>query len=133
MLSLGLINTITHPTRESNNSISLIDNIFISASLSYISGIFDWDISDHYAVFAFIPNIFDKNNRIDNISYRLINETTLSNFRNLIATVDFSSVLQTDNLDYAINMLDAIILECYNPHCPIITKKKFKKRQKNRG
>ena len=60
MLSLGLINTITQPTRESNNSISLIDNIFISTSLLYISGIFDWDISDHYAVFAFIPNIFDK-------------------------------------------------------------------------
>ena len=75
----------------------MIDNIFISASLSYISGIFDWDISDHYAVFAFIPNIFDNNSRIDNISYRLINETTLSNFSNLIATVDFSSVLQTDN------------------------------------
>ena len=127
MLSLGLINTITHPTRECNNSISLIDNIFISNSLSHISGIFDWDISDHYAIFAFIRNIFTMHTEAINISYRLINETTLSNFRNAISIVDFSDILQSENIDLAISMLDSIIMEHYDQHCPIITKKISKK------
>ena len=127
MLSLGLVNSINYPTRESNNSSSLIDNIFISNSLSYISGIFDWDVSDHYAIFAFIKNIFTIQNNVENISYRLINETTISNFRNSISTIDFSSILQSNDIDFSMYMLDSLILEHYNQHCPVITKKISKK------
>ena len=39
MLSIGLINTITKPTRNINSSISLLDNIYISRSIPFSSGL----------------------------------------------------------------------------------------------
>ena len=127
MLSVGLINTITKPTRELNDSISLIDNIFISISLNYSSGIFPWDISDHFAIFTFINNFFSFRSEVETISYRLVNELTISNLRNAFSTTDFTSILQTENIDFAVNMLDSIIQELYDQNCPIITKRITKK------
>ena len=60
MLTLGLINTITKATRVTDDSFSLLDNIFISNSIAYSSGIFLWDVSDHYPVFAFIKKYIRK-------------------------------------------------------------------------
>ena len=45
--------------------------------------------------------------------------------------VDYTPVLQTDNIDFSIEKLDSIILEHFNLYCPIITKNISKKdRQK---
>ena len=127
MLSVGLINTITTPTRDFNNSASLIDNIFISSSLFYTSGVFQWDISDHFAIFSFIKNIFSTQNEVEYVSYRLINEGTISELVNAISNIDFSNILNSDDIDFSINTLDSVILDQYNIHCPIICKKLTRK------
>ena len=129
MLSLGLMNTITKPTRVTNSSNSLIDNIFISFSLPYSSGVLtDCDISDHYAIFSFLKNILTSNGNNHKISYRLINESSVENLCNSLSNVDFTLVLQTDNIDFSIEKLDSIILEHFNLNCPIGTKNISKKR-----
>ena len=128
MLSLGLVNTIYNPTRVTNNSCSVIDNIFVSISLSYSSGVLsDCDISDHYALFIFLKNILSSSRNDNVISYRLINESSIENFCNSISIVDFTHVLQTDNIDFAIEELDAIILDHFNLNCPVVTKNISKK------
>ena len=127
MFSVGLRNTISEPTRDFNNSKSLIDNIFISTSLSYTSGLFPWDLSDHYAIFNFINNFFSSQNETEYISYRLINEHTIANLFNAISDIDFSCILQSDNVDLSIEVLDKMLLDNFNQHCPIIRKKITKK------
>ena len=45
--SLSLMLVITKPTRATNHSATLIDNIFVDNSLDYRAGILSSDISDH--------------------------------------------------------------------------------------
>ena len=127
MLSLGLIHTISRPTRDVNNSLSLLDNIFISNSIAFNSGLFCWDISDHYPIFSFLKNIFSTTNQPEIIKYRVINETSINNLRDSISKYNFAEILQTENLDFAIEKLDEILLSQFNQHCPILSKKLTRK------
>ena len=127
MHASGLVNTISKPTRVVDNSISLIDNIFISLSLIYSSGIFTWDLSDHFAVFAFLKNIFSTQNEIQNISFRLLNDSTIQNLCDSLAAADYSSIFQSNDIDFSIEKLDSMILEHFDAHCPIIHKNITKK------
>ena len=130
MLSIGLINTITKPTRNINSSISLLDNIFISSSIPFNSGLFCWDISDHYAVFTFANNLLSNQNQPETIKYRLITEATISSMRNSLAIHDFSLILQSNDLDFAMQELDNLLISEFNTHCPILTKKITKRDRK---
>ena len=121
--SLGLIHTISKPTRDISNAISLLDNIYISNTISYNSGLLYWDISDHFPIFIFIQNLFSSPNITETIKYRLINETTLDNMANSLSTHNFDVILNSPSLDNAIDILDETILHCFNQHCPIITKR----------
>ena len=127
MLSLGLINTISKPTRNISSSISLLDNIFVSNSMIFSSGLLYCDISDHFPVFAIVKGALSNSNENERIQYRIINDLTLSNLRNSMATRDFSEVLQSDDLDFAMEKLDQILLSEFNQHCPILSKKITKK------
>ena len=130
MLSLGLINTITKPTRNINSSISLLDNIFISSSIPLSSGVFCWDISDHYAVFTFANKLLTTQNKPETIRYRLITEATINNLRNSLAIHDFTRILQSNDLDFAMQELDNLLISEFNTHCPILTKKITKRDRK---
>ena len=123
MLSLGLIHTISKPTRNVNTSISLLDNIFLSNSLGYHSGLLYWDISDHYPIFAFIKNVFSVSNETGYVKFRILNETTIENLRYSVANLDFTDIMRSDDLNLSIEKLDEILLSQYNQHCPILSKK----------
>ena len=123
LLSLGLVPTISNPTRDILNAKSLLDNIFISNTISYNSGLFYWDISDHMPIFIFLQNLFSNASGAEIIKYRLINETTLDNLANSLSTHNFDEIMNSSTLDIAIEKLDEIILCCFNQHCPIITKR----------
>ena len=79
MLSLGLINTISKPTRNMNNSISLLDNIFVSNSMIIRSRQLYCDISDHFPVFAIVEGAVSNSYENERIQYRIINDSSLSN------------------------------------------------------
>ena len=123
LFSLGLIPTITNATRDFSNSVSLLDNIFVSNIIAYNSGIFAWDVSDHFPVFSFLKDFLLHNNSSESVRRRLLNEIFLDNFSRSIAIQDFSQVLQSDDLDFAVEKLNEIILTQYNAHCPVFIRK----------
>ena len=88
---------------------TLLDNIFISNALDFDSGLFQWDISDHYPVFAIIRNFFDNSSNKSTIKYRLINDRSLENFYESLERCNFERVLNNDNLDAAFTNLDTIL------------------------
>ena len=120
LLSLGLINAITKPTRP--QSMTLLDNIFLSHSFEFDSGLFQWDISDHYPVFGIIRNFLDNNSNKSTIKYRIMNDISLERFYESLEGCNFERVLNNNDLDEAFANLDTILHDHLNRFCPIITK-----------
>ena len=120
MLSLGLINSISKISRVASGT--LLDNIFITHSLKFESGLMRWDISDHYPVFAIIDNLFFSNSNSSLIKFRLMNEICLDNLYASLESCNFEGVLGNDNLDDAFMKLDSILHQHLNQCCPIINK-----------
>ena len=97
LFSLGLVPTITKPTRDINNAMSLLDNIYISNTVPYESGLLFWDVSDHFPVFVFLQDVFSNSNGSDIIKFRLINDNTLDNMANALSSNSFDDVLDCPN------------------------------------
>ena len=76
MYSIGLYPLIDRPTRISNHSFSLIDNVFTNLTNHKVtSGILVSDITDHLPIFALCT--YPNPNRADqkcNVKKRIINE-----------------------------------------------------------
>jgi len=124
--SSSFIPLITKPTRIdlTTNSSTLIDNIFCKNPISYVSGIIVSAISDHYPIFAVYRNFFTDNliNEVASISYRLLNEKTLSSFSSALSEHDFSDIAQLENVDDSFKKFDDVIMHYFNAHCPIVTR-----------
>ena len=58
LFSLSLTPIISKPTRVTDHSATLIDNIFIDSTLEYRAGIFSSDISDHFPIFVIKKKLF---------------------------------------------------------------------------
>ena len=125
--TFGLIHTISKPTRITENTFSLIDNIFISNSAQYSSGILSFDITDHFPIFVVFKNFFDRAESNQIIEYRLLNENTLNNLTNNFSSESFDNILNSDDIDFCIEELDKKILTAYNKYCPILKKRITKK------
>jgi len=115
--------TITKPTRVSDDSCTLIDNIFVSNSVNLFSGIVVCDISDHYLIF----NVFRGFYRTTNTSpvlkkYRSHDMVSLNNLAAALSSHDFSSVLYCNDINLGVAEFDGIVMHYYNVFCPIRTK-----------
>ena len=122
--SISLIPVITKPTRITDTTASLIDNIFLANPTNFTSGIIVSDISDHFPIFIHVKNLFCTRNVNPsfNIQYRLINEDTISNFSENISCYDFSDISCLDDCSLAIDELTKIINHEYKSCCPLKTK-----------
>ena len=58
--SLSLIPIITKPSRITNQTATLIDNIFINQPNEFVSGILISDVSNHLLLFILKRNLFTK-------------------------------------------------------------------------
>ena len=119
--SLSLIPVITKPTRITQESATLIDNIFTSNPINFTSGIIISDISDHLPVFYHKKNVFlnKKLNPSVKIEYRLVNDDTLCDLYETISAYDFSYLESLDNPSLAIDELSNAIDDAYRNCCPI--------------
>ena len=122
MLSAGLLHSITKPTRDVGNSVSLLDNIFVSNYIPFTSGTLFWDISDHYPVFTFLNDILRNEHQVETIRFRLLKDDNIDNFVRELSNHDFTDVLDCTDIDEAIDLFDLKVTELLNQHCPIITK-----------
>ena len=123
MNAMALIPTICKPTRLTDSSSTLIDNIFASNLRNFVSGIFTIDISDHLPIFIIYKDYL-ATDRLSpkEITYRLINEATLNNFYERFRSEVATFSIDNSNVDSSIELLNEKILNCYNYCCPIKTK-----------
>ena len=84
MITLALVPTICEPTRLTNSSCTLLDNIFASNLHNFSSGILTIDISDHLPVSP------------KEISVRLKTEAALNNFHERFRSDIASSTVDGD-------------------------------------
>ena len=120
MLSLGLVNSISKISRVTSGT--LLDNIFISHSLQFESGLLKWDISDHYPIFSIFNNLLDPRSNSTKIKFRLLNTSCLDNLYESLTACNFDGVLNNNELDEAFVNFDTILLDHLNQFCPIISK-----------
>ena len=122
--SVSLIPVITKPTRITDQTATLIDNIFISNPINFTSGIIISDISDHYPIFINIKDIFSNksDNPNMNIKFRLINDENSCNFYLNVSSYDFSAISDSNDCASALDNLTTIIDHEYKSCFPLKTK-----------
>ena len=86
--SYGLFPTISLPTRMSMHMSSLIDNIFVSDSSIFLSGLIHLDISDHLPIFVALkssnqPVIKDNMNVVT----RVVNQIRIDKLTRYLSSV----------------------------------------------
>lgn len=124
MSGLSLSPLISKPTRVTDNSSSLIDNIFISNLINFKTGIFSVDISDHFPIFLIYQNYFSASitRQPIQISYREINDETLSNLYDHFSRHNFQQIIELKSVDESMEIIHNQLLSDYNLCCPLKTK-----------
>ena len=129
--SLHFLPLIDKPTRfstNSNQSPSLLDQIWCNRICTYTPGIISIDITDHCPIFLFIPlpDKIDPNEKIE-VCFRLKNDELLSNFEAKIQEFDWKTLYSNDVSIFMqdfISKLDSI----YSDHFPVVKKLISRKR-----
>ena len=130
MHSNSLIPLIYQPTRETETTATLIDNIFASnynVNDLFLQGLLITDISDHYAIF----HIWDKNclETDQYQSIRLTNESRMVRYKENISSIDWTALNQYNSCEIYFTHFFNKIKPVYDESFPIT---KVKKRYRNR-
>ena len=130
--SFSLIPLISKPTRITENSATLIDNICIKNPIDFKTGILSIDLSDHLPIFLIKENFFQVSepSKCRTIRYRIINEETLKQFFNRVSEFNFDDIYNNDDCAVSLSMFDEVLHEIYNECCPIKSKTISPKRLK---
>ena len=119
---------IKKPTRVTEETFSIIDNIFVS-DLNFSSvGILPYDSSDHFPIFVIHKSLLMQQNseKEIEITFRLNTQNRLENLYRDFCSINFNYFSDL-SCEEAIVELHSKILEYYNKHCPIKVKKISKK------
>ena len=106
MMASSFIPLINRPTRVTEGTATIIDNIFTnSRDISrFLTGILPTEVSDHFPIFCIssqhkVPNCTNRDTRVKHI----INTRTLTNLNTNLQTADWSPVIQCDDTNIAYN------------------------------
>ena len=121
MYSKGVFPLITKPTRITNTTATLIDNIFTNdLNHNYTSGAFICDVTDHLPIFIVGSNSIKSNvNKNKFIYKRSIDEDNLKCFTTAISNVDWSMIEASSDTNVAYDMFMNKIVSLYDEHCPL--------------
>ena len=122
MASLSLLPVISQPTRITNNSQTLIDNIFTSNLQIFKSGAFIIDISDHLPIFCIYKDYFSRRYEQVRKKFRLVNEKSLDNLTVKVQSINLETCLLETDVDRATSLFHDKLLTAYNDCCPIRSK-----------
>lgn len=122
--SFSLVPLISKPTRVTENTATLIDNIIVNNPIHITSGIITVDISDHMPVFIIRKEFFSssKSTSSKQIKYRLVNERSLNSFYDYLSQYDFNITANDLECEDALNHIINTINLAYDQCCPIRTK-----------
>ena len=117
MYSLGLYPLIDKPTRITDSSTTLIDNIFTN-ELRY-SLTCDILFNDSTLRFALCEYNISRCN-VNEFQYiRKINEDTLPSFSGELSQQTWENVLNTNDVNQAYDSFLHIFVDIFNKHCPV--------------
>ena len=125
LFSIGFFPLITKPTRITDTSATLIDNIYTNQlDTEHHSGIFITDVSDHLPIFSISTKNFERpRTETQCHTTRRVNTETVDKLRRKLASQDWSNVLNTEDVNIAYNDFISIFSEHLNDCCPEITMK----------
>lgn len=125
MVTHSLLPSIHKPTRITNDTATLIDNIFSNdcfSNIQSISGILCSDITDHFPIFKFCDLKRNKQTATE-VTYRDINPKNKEKFASLMSNIDWSPVITCNNAQSAYTIFHDSIKTAYDESFP---KKKAK-------
>ena len=119
LFSLGLFPLINRPTRITNTSETLIDNIFTNfiSSVNY-SGILISDISDHLPVFTIIPTEIQHKSKPEIILKRKIDDKSMEKLKQCLKEENWNLVYESENANQSYNEFVNIVMSNFNKCCP---------------
>jgi len=121
LFSLGLIPLITMPTRITNTSETLIDNIFTNnLSTEHSSGILIADVSDHLPIFTLLNEIrVPKKSGKRYVFKRKINNETIANLNRNLSEESWSNIYGCSDVNKAYGEFINTFNRHYHNCCPI--------------
>ena len=124
MLSMGIYPLITKPTRITECSATLIDNIFTNNIKGVNkSGIFISDVSDHLPVFVCSQDKLLYKLLHSHVYKRSLNSENIMLFNQSLQTIDWTEVFQCNDVSNAYNKFANIYKKVFDICCLV---KKFK-------
>ena len=119
IFSQSLVPLISRPTRITDSSATLIDNIFLSSPSNLKAGTIVADISDHFPIFVLIrsmfsvPQISDSHRSI----FRMINDDNLQKFGDRLAGLDCDAELGDCDANAAPGRLNDLLMSHFDVCC----------------
>jgi len=132
MLSNSFVHLIDKPTRITDISPTLIDNILSNSCMRYsvMPGILMADFSDHLPVFVNVKLDHDSNLSSKRVSFRAMSDKHIVNFRRMLRVTNWDIVLNNENPESAYNKFYFIFKQLYDESFPIINRKRSKFKDK---
>ena len=123
-LDSHMIHTITRPTRITQNSATLIDNLFISQKLqdNYKSGILIYDTSDHLPCYVILSDATNHKPSPQKISYRSFTEKVKTKICENISSVDWQTELDVSDVNEAFSRFHSKLISTIEKFAPTKTK-----------
>ena len=118
--SFGFVPLINRPTRITNNSATIIDNIFTNNhedSVNASQGIFITDISDHFPIFHLNKVCNDTNQEID-IVKRIFKDKNKQEFVNELKSMNWEHIYNTHNFQTAFSSFHQSYFKLFDKHFP---------------
>ena len=121
-LDREMIPCITKPTRITNKSATLIDNIMISRSLqrNYVSLIVTDDISDHFACLVILKDQNKSTKGPKYIKTRNLDDRKIANIVTSLQEHNWKETLEPLNADDGFNVFHSILLTLFDKVAPEI-------------
>ena len=123
-LDSDLMPTITRPTRVTQKSATLIDNVFISKKLqnNFASSILIDDISDHFPSIVFLRNQKICKKEPLKVRTREINDSKIAELKSKLDSVNWEDRLRELNADDSFNSFHTLLVETVETVLPEKTK-----------
>ena len=132
MISKGYLPLITKPTRVTTYSATLINHIYSNAtSQNYDSGIIISDVADHFGTF-YASRKYSSKNLPTYTRTRQMKQVNISNFKQLLSSTEFNTVLSDECPNSAYNTFLHIYKHAYDKAFPlknVKTSRRYIKRQ----
>ena len=128
-LEINMLPVITKPTRTTDTSATLIDNIFISGKLqqAYHSGIIISDMSDHLPTVIRLLNVKQDIKKQQTVTYRKITDENLKLINEDLQGYKWEEILENRGTDDSFNIIHETLIMSMDKHMPLKTKKLTKK------